>query len=417
MQLASLKAAIRVEPTISDIRVCYESIISHHEEMPLECVEELDVGVVAQFSFSICCLPPYKQIMNEPLCPRGHLKVGYMRVIEIWACEHQILPMSSLCSFDDTTNRRTLPRDCAWRFGRRYAHTTLDISAFRQKLNDLSLDRLLVHVPPLAEFDPLAEVEDLDGDQGSALAWRVNHVRRGSDFKALDTTVIVSRPEYGPGASFSFISEHVEWVAQGMLETHLVSITDYNQVSQFYEVARLKLAMARVDVVPLHPFVDHAMEMDRTRPHCAPLVFFCILSQYLLLSVINGYGSLQLVTRVKQMARRRMLFLLILVETLTWLGDSARDSSSVLGLMGSSLLLQRVIVSSYMLCVPPCGLTIAVAYYPNRVARQYGQRLAVPDYTRFEDMYHSQLQAYSEVGAASESADLLIARFLLGPDM
>ncbi|KDP45553.1 hypothetical protein JCGZ_18178 [Jatropha curcas] len=40
----------------------------------------------------------------------------------------------------------------------------------------------------------------------------------------------------------------------------------------------------------------------------------------------------------------------------------------------------RVIVSSCMICVPLCGLTKMVAYYPSRVARLYGHHQVVPDY-------------------------------------
>ncbi|KDP21940.1 hypothetical protein JCGZ_03142 [Jatropha curcas] len=89
-------------------------------------------------------------------------------------------------------------------------------------------------------------------------------------------------------------------------------------------------------------------------------------------------------------------------------------------------------------------------FYCSRVTRQYGCHQAFPDYTRFKgglitqrflsrfistwrnrmtipisdvantsslDFYRSWLQAYSGVYANSESADLLTARFLLGPSM
>ncbi|KDP34440.1 hypothetical protein JCGZ_11911 [Jatropha curcas] len=94
--------------------------------------------------------------------------------------------------------------------------------------------------------------------------------------------------------------------------------------------------------------------------------------------------------------------------------------------------IERVTVSSYILCVPLCGLFMALAYYLSRVARQYGRHQTVPDYTRFKGGLITQrflsrfistwpnrswLQAYSRVGTDLESADLLTARFLLGPDM
>ncbi|KDP27414.1 hypothetical protein JCGZ_20242 [Jatropha curcas] len=65
--------------------------------------------------------------------------------------------------------------------------------------------------------------------------------------------------------------------------------------------------------------------------------------------------------------------------------------------------IERVTISSYMLCVPLCGLSMALAYYPSRLAKQYGRQQAVPNYNRF--------------GADSESADPLTVRFLLGPGM
>ncbi|KDP36660.1 hypothetical protein JCGZ_07878 [Jatropha curcas] len=92
----------------------------------------------------------------------------------------------------------------------------------------------------------------------------------------------------------------------------------------------------------MRPLIDRALGMDCTSPHWVPLVCFYILSQYLLLNGIDGYGSLQLVSIVKQMARRHTPLPLILAEMLTWLRDHARDSSSVLSPMGSPLLLQAL---------------------------------------------------------------------------
>ncbi|KDP29813.1 hypothetical protein JCGZ_19319 [Jatropha curcas] len=149
--------------------------------------------------------------------------------------------------------------------------------------------QLLVHIPPLSEYDPFTEVEELDRGQCDALAQQQQHgkrMRRGSDSEALDTAVIVGKPENEPGASFSFILEHMGQPTQGMLETHLVSpyqmcplgcthmsivysysgncsfiiplligcpylilpvsISDYNEVCSLYEAACLKLAVARL---------------------------------------------------------------------------------------------------------------------------------------------------------------------------
>ncbi|KDP34270.1 hypothetical protein JCGZ_12839 [Jatropha curcas] len=52
--------------------------------------------------------------------------------------------------------------------------------------------------------------------------------------------------------------------------------------------------------------------------------------------------------------------------------------------------IERVTVSSYMLCAPLCGLNKAVAYYPSRVARQYSRHQVVPNYTRFKGSLISQ---------------------------
>ncbi|KDP23037.1 hypothetical protein JCGZ_01651 [Jatropha curcas] len=43
--------------------------------------------------------------------------------------------------------------------------------------------------------------------------------------------------------------------------------------------------------------------------------------------------------------------------------------------------IERVTVSSYMLYVPLCGLSMALACYRNCVVRQYDQHQAIPDYT------------------------------------
>ncbi|KDP29502.1 hypothetical protein JCGZ_19341 [Jatropha curcas] len=67
-----------------------------------------------------------------------------------------------------------------------------------------------------------------------------------SDSEALDMAVVVGKPENGFGVSFSFILDCTGQNAQGMLETHLVSIFDYNEACQLYEAARLKLVVARL---------------------------------------------------------------------------------------------------------------------------------------------------------------------------
>ncbi|KDP23174.1 hypothetical protein JCGZ_00085 [Jatropha curcas] len=73
-------------------------------------------------------------------------------------------------------------------------------------------------------------------------------------------------PEHGPVASFSFILDHPGHARETSRESipdvtarlHPLSIDDYNEVCQLYEVAHLKLAEARlsdelifrVDMVP-----------------------------------------------------------------------------------------------------------------------------------------------------------------------
>ncbi|KDP46976.1 hypothetical protein JCGZ_02412 [Jatropha curcas] len=120
---------------------------------------------------------------------------------------------------------------------------------------------------------------------------RGKRVRGSSDSRVLDTTVIVSKPEYGPGASISFILDHTGQLAQGMLETHLVclyrmsppgctlvSIANYNRVSQLYEAARLKLGVARL-------FDKHvSISINSLKRKCA-MHMPCICVMQLLLSI------------------------------------------------------------------------------------------------------------------------------------
>ncbi|KDP37525.1 hypothetical protein JCGZ_05964 [Jatropha curcas] len=155
---------------------------------------------------------------------------------------------------------------------RRYAHTTSNVAMFRQLLNSSSWDRierypwrdaadypgfiqvvvggsaaidhlaafvpgaygifvrtqLWVDIPPPIEFDPFAEAEEFKGGQGVALvqSQRDKRVKGGSSSNsgASDTVVVVSKPEHGLGASFSFILDGKGHTAQGIQKTHLVSI-------------------------------------------------------------------------------------------------------------------------------------------------------------------------------------------------
>ncbi|KDP40998.1 hypothetical protein JCGZ_03794 [Jatropha curcas] len=107
------------------------------------------------------------------------------------------------------------------------------------------------------------------------------------------------------------------------------------------------------DVVPLRLLADRALGMDCNSPYWPLLVCFCIISQYLLFSDIDGYGSLKLVLIIEQMARQRTCSPLILAETFTWLGEHAWDSSSVLGPIGSLLLLQLWALEKLQVMAPP----------------------------------------------------------------
>ncbi|KDP23038.1 hypothetical protein JCGZ_01652 [Jatropha curcas] len=181
--------------------------------------------------------------------------------------------MSSLFGFKGKVNARTLSQGRAWWYNRRYSHTNSDIEMFQELLNGLSWDRLLIHVPSPIEFDPFAEAEELDRGQGTGPVQQCGKcVRRGSEPRALDTAVVVGMPEHMPGASFSFILDRTVQPTQGILEmhlvspyrisppsyTHMMSIDDYNELCQLYEVACLNLAEARlsdehisrVDIVP-----------------------------------------------------------------------------------------------------------------------------------------------------------------------
>ncbi|KDP30427.1 hypothetical protein JCGZ_16666 [Jatropha curcas] len=113
---ASLRVAISMEPTISDQR---------------------DLDATGQFKAAGLSYLYYGMDLS---IQGAHLKVSYKWAIEIWACESKVLPMHDLFSFEGEVNMRTLPRGRAWRYSRRYSHTTSDIGMFRQLLNGLSWD-------------------------------------------------------------------------------------------------------------------------------------------------------------------------------------------------------------------------------------------------------------------------------------
>ncbi|KDP24577.1 hypothetical protein JCGZ_26526 [Jatropha curcas] len=161
---------------------------------------ELDVDVVAQ-AYLFCLLSTtlftnHGNHADLALLPPLQDLDETRRIIEIWTCEHWVLSMPSLYGFDANATRRTLPHGQAWRFNRRYAHTTSEFSVLRQLLSILSWDwsikleqnitatqrvsaaanhlaafvlgvcaifvwtQLLVHIPPLFEFNPFAKVKE-----------------------------------------------------------------------------------------------------------------------------------------------------------------------------------------------------------------------------------------------------------------
>ncbi|KDP22685.1 hypothetical protein JCGZ_02797 [Jatropha curcas] len=229
---ASLRrATIRMEPSISDKKVRYESIISQYKKMPREHVEELDVDVVARaFLFhllsttlfinhgndaDLALLPPLQDLDATRFRPASTRSSVYracsalMRIL-MRGLSLKAEPRDSARAYIATARRGSIAID-------HLATFVLDAYAIFVRI------QLLVHVPPPSKFDPFAEVEEIDRDQGGAPARSRKHVRRGSDSEALDMAVIIGRPEHGPGASFSFILEHIGQAAQVMLETHLVS--------------------------------------------------------------------------------------------------------------------------------------------------------------------------------------------------
>ncbi|KDP25166.1 hypothetical protein JCGZ_24184 [Jatropha curcas] len=112
---------------------------------------------------------------------------------------------------------------------------------------------------------------------------------------------------------------------------------EFSIISRRIPMVEEVLTMPRLDIDPA--LLNHALSMDLTSPYWPSLIHFCMPSQYLLLSGIDCYGSLRLMPIVEQMVRHRTAFPLIMAETFTWLGEHAWDPNSVLGLMGSLLLL------------------------------------------------------------------------------
>ncbi|KDP23021.1 hypothetical protein JCGZ_01684 [Jatropha curcas] len=248
------------------------------------------------------------------------------------AYEHQVIHMLNLFGFEGRLNARTLPRGRAWHYSMRYSHKTSNTGLFRQLLNGLNWDRtqLLVYVPPPTEFDPFAKEEELDRGQGIAPVQvsidDYNEVCQLYEVARLKLAVVRLSDEHA-SIKLSIISRRIPMVD----EIPAVPQLDIEPASfilpvfgfSVYEIPSYDFG---ADVVPLRLLVQCAMSMDRTSLYWPSLVCFCIISQYLLLNGIDDYGSLRLVPIVEHMARRRTPFPLILAKTFIWLGDHAQPS-------------------------------------------------------------------------------------------
>ncbi|KDP24669.1 hypothetical protein JCGZ_26516 [Jatropha curcas] len=138
------------------------------------------------------------------LCVQGaHLKIGYKRAIEVQdlISRFGLVSIRSFlclaCSALRGTKMQGLYLEANMAYSKRYSHSTSDIRVFRH----------------------LSNVLNWDWQQQQ----RGKRIRRGSEPRAPDMVVIVSKPKHGLGASFFFILDHIGQPTQGMLEMHLVS--------------------------------------------------------------------------------------------------------------------------------------------------------------------------------------------------
>ncbi|KDP47167.1 hypothetical protein JCGZ_25676 [Jatropha curcas] len=233
-----------------------------------------------------------------------------------------VLPMPTLFDFDATTNERTLPQGRAWRFSMRYAHTTSNISAFRQMLNGLAWDRditlvlrgspmidhlevflsaanaifvqtqLLVHVPPSAEFDPFTVEEELDRDQGDALArhgllqWLINHFDHSNNlFPHNNFEICPLFEEYSIIFGRIPVTEEIPIVPWLNIDPALMSMVIFSFSA--YEIPSYDF---RANVVPLRPLIDHALGMDRTGLHSSTFASLASTYYSAALMVMAAFG-------------------------------------------------------------------------------------------------------------------------------
>ncbi|KDP30541.1 hypothetical protein JCGZ_15250 [Jatropha curcas] len=222
-----------MEPTISDKRVGYESIISryesiisHYEEMPREHMEEIDVDVVAQaFLFylpsttlftnhdnnvDLALLPPIlcfvesRQIAEYPNFVHAAVRYQQRMLLlpnlfyDMYYLEERVY------EWDLGPNRRRVPHDVSY-----YMLST--------RLNFWSMSLRRLSLTPLLKWRSLIGIMAVP--------------QLGATSMSGGALILRLRTRLSLLAGWS--------IAQ-------VSIADYNEVSQLYEVACLKLAMVRL---------------------------------------------------------------------------------------------------------------------------------------------------------------------------
>ncbi|KDP33064.1 hypothetical protein JCGZ_13650 [Jatropha curcas] len=129
---------------------------------------------------------------------------------------------------------------------------------------------LLVHIPPLSEFDPFVKAEEPDRGQGGAPAQCDKRVRRGFDFEAPNTTIPISRSTSQVLPSLSFWSAKASQHRACWRPILCLSLLDYNEVCQLYEAARLKLAIARLS--DEHVSVISVVPREGQGAGCRPVI-------------------------------------------------------------------------------------------------------------------------------------------------
>ncbi|KDP30165.1 hypothetical protein JCGZ_18198 [Jatropha curcas] len=149
--------------------------------------------------------------------------------------------------------------------------------------------QLLVHLPPPSKFDSFVEAEDLDRGHDDAPVRQQQHSKRargGFDFRALDTAVIVGKPEHRQDVSFSlFLIAHKSDYSGHAEDTSKLSIISMRipVIEEIPAMRRLDIDPASLtlvffgfsaseipsydfgaDVVPLQPLIERAISMDCT---------------------------------------------------------------------------------------------------------------------------------------------------------